>query len=430
MNDLTVLALAIAHAVDNPLESPLESVEDLAFELNRRRPIVLPPAELRTDPTAVRAHLGDRVTIASLVLSQSRPEEFVFYRQGIVDREVSDSMEWLASLLDIAPTAGPIGRLSFDRYLVFNEACRVLREMCNLSPNALSSLLWGGLVPLFAEPPQDSPGTWMFASATPFESHSGADGIAVWSARRDVQQGDLVFIYETAPTKAVTSLCVVEEAPWFDPYSAWGYWAVLRHVARVSSIPFSAMRTDPVLSQWAVVRKQFQGVTAAPLPPVFYNRFLELLSPDDIRGCGLVPIDTADDQDFSSAIDFTSESDFEDRVIEPLLRDFGLQFERQASCKFAVGRAVIPCRVDFLIRAGSGRASLIESKWRVRSPKDLTNAHRQGLSYARQLAVNRFAVAAPEGVWLYDVNSEHCSSAERLPWNSTTRTDLGTWLRG
>ena len=47
---------------------------------------------------------------------------------------------------------------------------------------------------------------------------------------------------------------------------------------------------------------------------------------------------------------------------------------------------------------------MLESKRRIRSDEELRTAIEQCESYAGKLRCTRFAVAAPEGLWIYTLN--------------------------
>jgi len=175
----------------------------------------------------------------------------------------------------------------------------------------------------------------------------------------------------------------------------------MNHVCRIPDIPFSEMRLDPVLKEWGIIRAQFQGVVAEPVPYRMYNRLLELI-PAELRvehGLTSEVVSTA-----SSAGDFGSEAEFDEKFIAPLLDKLGLKHSYQHDCRFALGSQVVHGRVDFFVSDERGPLTLFEDKIRIRDDKELKAARDQGASYALQLGLPSFVIAAPEGLWVYRLN--------------------------
>lgn len=98
-----------------------------------------------------------------------------------------------------------------------------------------------------------------------------------------------------------------------------------------------------------------------------------------------------------------TERDFEDRIITPFLERLGVPFVRQYPLKIRVGSRYIDVFTDYLVEDRGEFISLIENKRSVRNDADLNAARDQAFSYAVQLRLASFVVAAKEGFWLYDL---------------------------
>ncbi len=102
-----------------------------------------------------------------------------------------------------------------------------------------------------------------------------------------------------------------------------------------------------------------------------------------------------------------TEAVFEDTVVIPLIRSWGLSYRRQVHCAPAGrGRAGF---VDLLLEEpGNGRAiSLFENKRLLRLPRDLQPAVNQAARYARALELPSFVVADPAAMRVYDWIGPH-----------------------
>jgi thioredoxin 1 len=101
-----------------------------------------------------------------------------------------------------------------------------------------------------------------------------------------------------------------------------------------------------------------------------------------------------------------TEEAFEDAVIVPLLQAWGFGYQRQVHCSLPTGRASGRGRVDFLVYDApmAQPLTLIESKRLLLSTQDLGRAVRQAQGYAQALQVSSFVVAAPSGMWIYQLD--------------------------
>ncbi|HEU4327502.1 MAG TPA: thioredoxin family protein [Roseiflexaceae bacterium] len=101
-----------------------------------------------------------------------------------------------------------------------------------------------------------------------------------------------------------------------------------------------------------------------------------------------------------------TEAVFEDTVVIPLIRSWGLSYRRQVHC--APGGRGRPGFVDLLLEEKSGRAiSLFENKRLLRTPRDLQPAVNQAARYARALELPSFVVADPSAMRVYDWIGPH-----------------------
>lgn len=354
----------------------------------------------------LRGHFKENVTLISRVLNYLFPDQYLFYRISKLEEEIFTAFDYFSS---IAPafefSFSKVGRTGFDRYLELNDA---LLGSFNAAypelkdPQArVAWFLYEGLGHLFLEK-SDYHRYWIMVTRKENFAELDSNDDLYWSGRKEMQPGDLVFMYRTAPRGAITDVFEVRDEPVFKPRTRWeGFWVDLRRVCEIEDITFADLRKDRVLENWGVVRKQFQGVIVEAVPHSVYNRLLEKI-PEGIRSLhNLEPEPTAN---MGRSGQFVSEADFEDQVIEPLLRRWGLDYLRQYRCRLRIGSQDHPCLVDFLVRDGRGSITLFENKVRILNDKQLKQAAAQGRSYALMLGLPSFVVASPEGLWLYSLD--------------------------
>jgi len=407
--------LANVERVHEEFDPEMGTISDQLFELQNRRTdaiTTLPWASARPKDTesaieALRRHFKDRVTLISFVLSQLYPNQFLFFRTGDLEDAVFDGFAFFSDILpQLSFSFSHVGRTGFDRYVVVNDSLHDLAK--NLWPDSarpqsrVLAFLYDQLALLFTTP-TDYNRYWLAAgrpeNATQ-EQHSKPGEMGDWSGKKEMRAGDLVFLYVMSPVKAFTGMYEVTGIPRADPWGGWdGLWVDLDKLAQIQGLTFNDMKVDPVLSKLGPVLRNFQGTVMEPIPHAIYNRLIELM-PTVARDLNL------ESEPLSSVAEsglYASEADFETKVVEPLLRGWGLNFTQQAPCRFQFGVNEHCGRIDFLVRNARGSIAVIESKLRILTDDELARAVAQAKSYALMEGVASFVVAAPEGFWCYSL---------------------------
>lgn len=393
--------------------------EDL-YELNTRRDIVLPSSLPKTPGkmiSVLREHFKDNVTFISLVLNHYFPEKYIFYRVSKLESEIFEGLEYfseIAPILDLSFSS--VGKKDFNRYLTLNKALlefsRAVWPELKTPQVKLSYFLYQGLGELFLHK-SDYNRYWVMATQEQyFDDLDAKEKEVVWSGRKEIQSGDLVFVYRTAPRKAITDILRVKDDPRFDPWGAWdGFWVNLEKVCSIDDISFSTMRNDPIFQQWGLVRRNFVGTVTEPVPHSIYNRLLAEIPAALKKKHNLKPETVAI---VGRSGQFTSEANFEEKVIEPLLKRWSFKYQRQYACHFRIGSQDHRGRVDFYVSDKDGPITLFENKFRIFNNSDLKLAVDQAKSYALLLGLPSFVVAAPEGLWLYSLSRNEETLVQKL----------------
>jgi predicted RNA-binding protein with PUA-like domain len=291
-----------------------------------------------------------------------------------------------------------------DRYQVFNtklqEFARKAWPAMRHRQAAILAFLYEGLGMLFLEKSSYNR-YWIMVTKPEHWDSLDRESEPEWSGRKEMKDGDLVFMYRTSPRKAITNLYRVHGAPWFDPWGAWdGWWVKLQSVGAIPEITFAAMRADPVLKDWGLVRRQFQWTVTERVPHRVYNQLLQKMPPEFCEQYDLRPVELGR---IGSSGKYGTEAEFEDEVVKPLIRRWGLQFDYQYPCLFYVGSQATRGRVDCFVRDARGPITLFENKLRIANMAERESAVAQAKSYALMLGLPSFIVAAPEGLWVYSL---------------------------
>lgn len=130
-----------------------------------------------------------------------------------------------------------------------------------------------------------------------------------------------------------------------------------------------------------------------------------------------------------------NEREFELVYVEPLIQRLGLTFEYQFRERWKRGSQYFPYKVDYLVGSDGDRLTLFENKLSIRSENAREEPVKQARSYAMELGVPSFVVAAQEGLWLYRVwNSREDLVYPHVHWHEIGQHEaklksLMLWLR-
>lgn len=405
---------------DDPLEM-LVGRRDLPVMYDAPRD----PAKTLDD---LRIRFKGYVDVASFLLNKHFPEQYFYFRPSKLNPEIFSGLDYLWEIFepwmpDLDFPWPRVTQQGLDAYLKLNQAMFCLAHQ--LWPSVrrpqthIAYFLYEGLGRLFLEK-NDYNRYWIMATSEDYFSELDR-GSTTWSGRKEMQPGDLVFFYRMSPRKAITEIFKVVGEPRFSPYWNWEFEVDIERVCQIPDISFSTLKNDPPLSEAPFVKVQFQGVSTEPLPHRYYNRLLDFI-PDHIKSKFQLkpePVATV-----SQSGQFAYEADFEEAVIEPLLKRWGFKYTRQHPCRFQVGSGVHNTRVDYYVRDEKGPLTLFEDKLKILDEtRDLRPARDQGKSYALMLGLPSFAVASPEGLWVYSLkkNVEHLE--RHIVWNEIREQD-------
>ncbi len=419
MNKLTLLDMLIGDAQEMAEKKVFRGLsgigdgednrifEDALYELFRKKVTVT--LDLDRDAAdlipELRVAYKDDVTIISMILGNMFPDQFIFFRTSSYTSEILAGIEFFSDVIPLFQLSfSSIGKRHFGRYLELNERLQTFAG--HVWPEAddghklLNHFVCESLPRLFLE--KSNYNRYWIGAVTEKNMGDLKSGEAVeWSGNKEVQEGDVIFVYSASPVSALTHIYEVTGEPIFDPYGAWGgFWMLISPICSIPQIPFRELKAHPVIGEWGTVKKQFTGTVTEPIPHRAYNALLELI-PSDLREAHDLHPEQIETKGVSG--NYHSEEHFEDEVITPLLQRLAFTFRRQQTCKVQVGRQTHVGRIDYLVYDQSKSLTLFENKFRIVSEKDLVESVNQAQSYALFLGLPSFVVAAPEGIWVYSL---------------------------
>jgi hypothetical protein len=242
-----------------------------------------------------------------------------------------------------------------------------------------------------------------------------ANDIGDWAINQDARRGDLALMYCVSPRSAIVSVYRVLCDAYRDPFGGWnGYRAEIGHKVALPWITISDMKSDESLRDWVLVRRNFQGLLRFEVPEAVWVRLKELIGTRDSNARTVLDAYVGAAQgvrEIRVGDEEWSEAEVEQRIVIPILQSLGWKIGSnlvgQVPMYIKVGSGR-PQQVfaDFVGYAGAltSRAVLVvEVKRRIASTKARETAAAQAESYALKLRCSRYAVASPEGIWVYEL---------------------------
>ena len=202
----------------------------------------------------------------------------------------------------------------------------------------------------------------------------------------------MVVMYMRTPISAVDSIWRSVSVGFNDPFFWYYRCTYIGHPKKISQVTQKTMKSDKILKEMPIVKKNMQGINGVELMPSQYNHILDLAkAPKDVL--------RLDFESVNSDESLKNEKDVENKLIKPLLSKLGYS-ETDYTQQFVVrlghnNTKLIP---DFVLlpisKSGHYLAfTVIEAKYHIKNKAELENYSIQVRSYAKQLSAE-YAVLA------------------------------------
>lgn len=255
------------------------------------------------------------------------------------------------------------------------------------------------------------------------DRHENSD-IVDWCINAKAKRGDIAIMYNLAPRSAITAVYRCYSDAYFDPFQPkwWtGGRGELTDCIQIPHVSIKEMKADAELRNWGLVKRSFVGMLQVEVPSSIWTRLTELISSKDAaigEFLGRYTVADGGVRSIANVGENLSEKEVEDTLVLPLLNKLGWSMRsnlsRQHEIDIKVGsgkpKRVRADFVGFRDALGSEALLVVETKARIRTDGDLAAAREQCESYSGKLRCRRFAVAAPEGLWIYEMSFPGYSS--------------------
>ena len=196
----------------------------------------------------------------------------------------------------------------------------------------------------------------------------------------------------------------------FDAHQRHQYWSGWeQHPSNKRAISFTG-RLYPVRHIMEMVNRTYELQNAAQLKGILQgygfavlplsNQKRKLRQSSAVRSSDLPPRPVR----FGL---FAGEKEFCERFMLPLVEQMGYQYQSQYPCKFRTGRDTYSGRVDIMVLDQQVPITVIEAKQAIYGSHPTHDHIEQARSYAVNLGIDMFIIAAPEGLWVYHLRRIH-----------------------
>lgn len=191
----------------------------------------------------------------------------------------------IADLFEIELPALPSQRSYKKRFLLYYELCETFaqwRDEQGLSSAELCAFLYdfgpkyaGGINWLWKKLPE--PRAAFVIGAPPTASKrwqaAGEGAIFAWQGNPDTQPGDIIVMYQWAPTSAITSIWEAVSPGFVDPFFVHYRCIYIGNQKNVLPLSYQILKSDAVLGQTALVKTRMLGMDGTELKPSQYKSF-------------------------------------------------------------------------------------------------------------------------------------------------------------
>ncbi len=249
-----------------------------------------------------------------------------------------------------------------------------------------------------------------------FLDRANSQETTFWQGNEDTRKGDILVMYCLAPRSYIHSIWRATDDGIADPFFHYYSSIYIGHGQKVPPISLTKLKNDPYFKDHPLVRKNMQGVSGYPLTAEEYLRLQKLMNE---QGGSQVDLPLLYSHTFPANDEIRNEREVETVLIEPLLIRLGYTSEhwvRQLSLRMGRGERNFP-DYAFITTHDKGyetASMLIESKFWIRTNRELEETFKQVWSYGQRLSAKILVIADKEAIWIYERNNN--SSFDRTKY--------------
>lgn len=306
----------------------------------------------------------------------------------------------------------PNGNIARFRYYL--DVCRAMYEFRishDLSPSEMCAFVYGFALRdvrrMLAECDK-SPSRIFMVHASPADQQKtlSPETVSAWQGRENMRVGDLVLMYERAPSSSFASVWRAVSPGFDDPFDLYSGKVFLGEPVEFPRVSFAKLAADPVWGEKPEVNAHMQGASGRVCSVKEYKALKALIHKEDPSfDLGRLPKPPTE-----ATFDFAElavEHDVEAKLLEPLLINLGFKKEDwvcQYSVRIGRDNASRPDYVIGLKESVRGHASadlVFEAKLTIPNKRQREQDYGQVLAYAGILSSRIATLVSKEGIWIY-----------------------------
>lgn len=323
------------------------------------------------------------------------------------------------------------------RFGYYLDVCRAMYEFRvshDLSPSEMCAFVYGFALRdvrrMLAECDK-SPSRIFMVHASPADQQKtlSPETVSAWQGRENMRVGDLVLMYERAPSSSFASVWRAVSPGFDDPFDLYSGKVFLGEPAEFPRISFAKLAADPVWGEKPEVKAHMQGASGRVCSVKEYEALKSLIHNEDSSfDLGRLPKPPTE-----AAFDFDElvvEHDVEVKLLEPLLINLGFKKEDwvcQYSVRIGRDNASRPDYVIGLKESVRGHASadlVFEAKLTIPNKKQREKDYGQALAYAGILSSRIATLVSKEGIWIYKKEDKFdFEKGEEYTWAELEKPD-------
>ena len=328
------------------------------------------------------------------------------------------------------------------RFKYYLDVCRAMYEFRtthDLSPSEMCAFIYGFALRDVRRMLTDcdkSPSRIFMVHASPADQENVLSGelkpdkVGVWQGRENMRIGDLVLMYERAPSSGFASIWKAVSPGFDDPFDLYPGKVFLGNPVKFPHISFAKLATDPIWGEKPEVKAHMQGGSGRVCTVKEYEALKTLIHKEcptfDLGNLPTPPEEATFDLD-----ELKVEHDVEVKLLEPLLINLGFKREDwvyQYSVRIGRDNSSRPDYVLGLKESVRGHASadlVFEAKHSIPNKKQREKDYGQALAYAGILSSRIATLVAKEGIWIYKKEDKFdFDKGEEYTWAELEKPDV------
>lgn len=324
------------------------------------------------------------------------------------------------------------------RFKYYLEVCRAMykfRVCHDLSPSEMCAFVYGFALRDVRRMLADcdkSPSRIFMVHASPADQKKALSPgtVSAWQGRENMRIGDLVLMYERAPSSSFASVWKAVSPGFDDPFDLYSGKVFLGEPVEFPRISFAKLASDPVWGGKPEVKAHMQGGSGRVCSVKEYEALKALIHKEDPSfDLGELPTPPSE-----VSFDFNElevEHDVEIKLLEPLLINLGFKKEDwvyQYSVRIGRDNSSRPDYVIGLKEFAGGRATadlVFEAKYSIPNKKQREKDQGQVLAYAGILSSRIATLVSKEGIWIYKGEDKFdFDKGEEYTWAELEKPDV------